>query len=167
MLVKRCRVPERTLSLPPWGGQYIRRVVHLWLGKMPYFPLSASEHHNDADEEHDQGYAQQDDFHKGNDRQGAPPVSGPLEQNRPTERVAPEGPGPLLGPRSPCNSMTACSRASGEARRQAPDWGTLQPWELASLGVCGVSEDDSVERLSVTEAAVRLGVTRDAIHKPI
>src|SRR5215212_206180 len=60
--------------------------------------------------------------------------------------------------------MTACSRASGEARRQAPDWGTLQPWELASLGVCGVSEDDSVERLSVTEAAERLGVTRDAIH---
>jgi hypothetical protein len=63
--------------------------------------------------------------------------------------------------------MTACSRASGEARRQAPDWGTLQPWELASLGVCGVSEDDSVERLSVTEAAERLGVTRDAIHKRI
>jgi len=25
--------------------------------------------------------------------------------------------------------MTACSRASGEARRQAPDWSTLQPWE--------------------------------------
>ena len=63
--------------------------------------------------------------------------------------------------------MTACSRASGEARRQAPDWGTLQPWELASLGVCGVSEDDSVERLSVTEAAKRFGVTRDAIHKRI
>jgi hypothetical protein len=30
-----------------------------------------------------------------------------------------------------------------------------------------VSEDDSVERLSVTEAAERLGVTRDAIHKRI
>ena len=30
-----------------------------------------------------------------------------------------------------------------------------------------MSEDDSVERLSVTEAAERLGVTRDAIHKRI
>jgi DNA-binding transcriptional MerR regulator len=30
-----------------------------------------------------------------------------------------------------------------------------------------VSEDDSVERLSVTEAAERLGVTRDDIHKRI
>ena len=30
-----------------------------------------------------------------------------------------------------------------------------------------MSEDDSVERLSVTEAAKRFGVTRDAIHKRI
>ena len=30
-----------------------------------------------------------------------------------------------------------------------------------------MSEDDSVERLSVTEAAERLGVSRDAIHKRI
>jgi excisionase family DNA binding protein len=30
-----------------------------------------------------------------------------------------------------------------------------------------VSKDDSVERLSVTEAAERLGVSRDAIHKRI
>jgi hypothetical protein len=30
-----------------------------------------------------------------------------------------------------------------------------------------MSEDDSVERLSVVEAAERLGVTRDAIHKRI
>src|SRR5215212_8240890 len=35
------------------------------------------------------------------------------------------------------------------------------------MGVCGVSEDQSVERLSVAEAAERLGVTRDAIHKRI
>jgi hypothetical protein len=35
------------------------------------------------------------------------------------------------------------------------------------MGVCGVSEDQSVERLSVAEAAEALGVTRDAIHKRI
>jgi excisionase family DNA binding protein len=35
------------------------------------------------------------------------------------------------------------------------------------VGVYGVSEDRSVERLSVGEAAERLGVTRDAIHKRI
>jgi hypothetical protein len=37
------------------------------MGKMSYFHLPASEHHNDADEKHDQDYAQQDDFHKGHD----------------------------------------------------------------------------------------------------
>jgi len=35
------------------------------------------------------------------------------------------------------------------------------------MGVYGVSEDRSVERLSVAEAAEALGVTRDAIHKRI
>jgi excisionase family DNA binding protein len=35
------------------------------------------------------------------------------------------------------------------------------------MGVYGMSEDESVERLSVAEAAERLGVTRDAIHKRI
>ena len=74
-------------------GWDIRRVVHLSMGKMSYFPLPASEHQNDADEEDDQGYAEQDDFHKGHDRQGAPPLSGPLEQNRPTERIASQGAG--------------------------------------------------------------------------
>jgi len=49
------------------------------MDKMSYTFLLASEHQNDADEEYDQGYAQQDDFHKGNDRQGTPPASGPLE----------------------------------------------------------------------------------------
>jgi hypothetical protein len=31
------------------------------------------------------------------------------------------------------------------------------------VGVCGMSEDQSVERLSVGEAAEALGVTRDAL----
>jgi len=46
----------------------------------------------------------------------------------------------------------------------------VYPWE-AYTGLYGrvydVSEDVSEERLSVGEAAARLGVTRDAIHKRI
>jgi hypothetical protein len=63
--------------------------IFRWI-KCPTSPLLASEHQNGADEKDDQGYAEQDDFHKGHDCQVAPPVSGPLEQNQPTERIAPQ-----------------------------------------------------------------------------
>jgi hypothetical protein len=51
------------------------------------------------------------------------------------------------------------------AFKRLAEYATLQPW--AWTGVYDVSEDASVERLSVGEAAEALGVTRDGIHKPI
>jgi DNA-binding transcriptional MerR regulator len=51
--------------------------------------------------------------------------------------------------------------------RPSSEWCTLPSCRRDSKGYYDVSEDVSVERLSVAEAAEALGVTRDAIHKRI